>query len=249
MIGGHGIKVMVMQTASTRIERVRDELERLGVAALLVVPGPDFFYLTGQSLYAGERLLALILPRQGTPLLLSPEMNVGQLEGVIPGAELRGWSDAEGYREPLERALTDRGLEHGPIAVDDEMRSAFLLDLQQECPDVRARHAGPVMRALRLRKDAEELALLARAGAIADQAIPAAQAACRPGTSESAVAASIGRAMEEHAPGAHCYGAIVAPELTARFLITTRGPVPSSGGTSSFWTTAAPGRATIRISP
>ena len=59
-----------------RIQRVREQLGRLQYDALLVVPGPDFFYLTGRSLYAGERLLALVVPRERPPLFLAPEMNV-----------------------------------------------------------------------------------------------------------------------------------------------------------------------------
>src|ERR1051325_5806505 len=49
-----------------------------------------------------------------------------------------------------------------------------------------------------------------QAGAIADGAIASAQVACQPGVSESAVAAQIQQAMEGSAPGATCYGAIVA---------------------------------------
>src|SRR4051794_9900596 len=160
-----------------RFGRVRAELERLGRDALLVVPGPDFFYLTGVSVYAGKRLLALVTPREGAPKILTPVMNVAQVEGVAPGAEVRGWSDEEGYHAPLTRLVADMGLEGGTIAVDDEMRSAFLLDLQQVCPRVRTVQAGPVMRALRLQKDAAELALMDAAAGIADAAIATAHAA------------------------------------------------------------------------
>jgi Xaa-Pro aminopeptidase len=201
---------MGSEIKSQRFDRVRTELERLDQDALLVVPGPDFFYLTGVSLYAGERLLALVTPRQGVPKLLAPRMNVAQVEGVVPGAEVRGWSDEEGYREPLARLLADMGLESGAIAVDDEMRSAFLLDLQQVCPRGRTVQAGPVMRALRLRKDAAELALMDQAAGIADAAVATAHAACRTGAMESVVAAVVQQAMESASQGAKCYGCIVA---------------------------------------
>jgi Xaa-Pro aminopeptidase len=110
----------------------------------------------------------------------------------------------------LARLLADMGLDSGKIAVDDEMRSAFLLDLQEVCPRVRATHAGPVMWELRKRKDSAELALMERAGAIADAAIATAHAACRPGATEEAVAKAIRQAMESGSPGAKCYGCIVA---------------------------------------
>jgi len=201
------------RTMTQRLQRVRDELERLDYDALLLVPGPDFFYLTGESLYAGKRLLALLVTRGGEVRFLVPRMNVPQVEEIRLDAGapvVRGWDDAEDYRAPLARLLADHGLSEARIAVDDEMRSAFLLDLQQTCPRVRTVHAGPVMTTLRLRKDAGELALMQQAAAIADGAIATAYAACLGGTPESAVADAVRQAMETAAPGAKCYGCIVA---------------------------------------
>jgi Xaa-Pro aminopeptidase len=180
-----------------RLERVRGALGEAGADAVLLTPGPDFSYLTGISVYAGERLLALVVPRDGEPLFVAPEMNRDQLPGPIAGAEIRTWSDAEGYRPAAAAALAARGLERGVVAVDDEMRAAFLIDLQAVCPHARWRGAGEVMRRLRIRKDASELVRMARAAAVADAAIPAASAACRPGRSEEEVAADVRTAMEQ----------------------------------------------------
>jgi Xaa-Pro aminopeptidase len=180
-----------------RLQRVRGALAEASADAVLLTPGPDFSYLTGISVYAGERLLALIVPREGVPRFVAPEMNRDQLPGPVAGAEVRTWTDAEGYRSAAAAALAASGLERGVVAVDDEMRAAFLLDLQSVCPDARWQSAGEVMRRLRIRKDAAELDKMARAAAVADAAIPAAAAACRPGRSEEAVAADVRAAMEQ----------------------------------------------------
>jgi Xaa-Pro aminopeptidase len=198
-----------------RLVKVRGALADAGTDAVLLTPGPDFYYLTGISVYAGERLLALIVPREGAPRFVAPEMNRDQLPGPIAGAEVRTWTDADGYRSAAAAALAAGGLERGVVAVDDEMRAAFLLDLQSVCPDARWQSAGEVMRRLRIRKDAAELERMARAAAVADAVIPAAAAACRPGRSEEAVAADVRAAMEqlprgEGAPGLSVYGVIVA---------------------------------------
>jgi Xaa-Pro aminopeptidase len=193
----------------TRLARLREGMG--GVDAVLLTPGPDFFYLTGVSVYAGKRLLALIVPREGDALFVAPEMNVDQLVGVAGIREVRAWSDGEGYRQAAADALSVRGLSRATIAVDEEMRAAFLLDLQAQCPDIRWRGAGAVMDRLRIRKDRAELAVMERAARIADAAIPAGAKACRPGRTEEAVAADVRAAMErEGGPGIHVYGVIAA---------------------------------------
>jgi Xaa-Pro aminopeptidase len=66
------------------------------------------------------------------------------------------------------------------------------------------------MQALRIRKGAEELAALRRAGQVADGVIAAAQAACGVGVSEAEVARRVTAAMLDLEPACHVYGCIVA---------------------------------------
>src|SRR5437868_476627 len=97
-----------------------------GADALLLTPGADLFYLTGfEHAHAAERLLALVLRRDGKSQWIVPAMNVPQVEAsAVPGEAVRGWTDAEGYVPALRAAL--EGIE--TVAFDDEARSAFLLD-------------------------------------------------------------------------------------------------------------------------
>jgi Xaa-Pro aminopeptidase len=194
-----------------RLQRVRGALAEARVDALLLTPGADFSYLTGISVYAEQRLLALIVPREGPPLFVTPEMNRAQLAGAAGISQIIGWSDAEGYRPVVAAALASRGLSKGALAVDEEMRAAFLMDLQALCPRAGFRGAGEVMRRLRIRKDPDELERLARAAAIADAAIPTAHAACRPGRTEEQVAVEMRGAMERAGgSGVFVYGILVA---------------------------------------
>src|SRR5215210_1344491 len=88
-----------------RIQTARQQMESAGIDGLLLTPGPDLFYLTGFEVYAGERLVALLLPRAGEPRFLVPEMNVAQAAANEAGiAAVHGWSDAEGYAGELGEA-------------------------------------------------------------------------------------------------------------------------------------------------
>jgi Xaa-Pro aminopeptidase len=194
-----------------RIETTRRQMAAAGIDGLLLTPGPDLYYLTGFEVYAGERLVALLLPREGEPRFLVPEMNVAQAAANEAGiTAVRGWSDAEGYVEPLGVASRELGWTEGSLAIDDETRAAFLIDWQSVCPRARFTKAGAVMRHLRERKGQEELSALRRAGQVADGVIAAAQAACRPGATEAQVSRIVTAAMHDLEPACHVYGCIVA---------------------------------------
>lgn len=178
---------------------------------MLLAPGPDLQYLTGFDVYAGERLVALLLPREGEPLFLVPEMNVAQASANEAGvSRVQGWSDAGGYVEPLGAACRELGWAEARLAADDEMRAAFLLDWQSVCPGARFERASRVLQPLRLRKSADELAVLKQAGQVADGVIAAAHAACVPGASEAEVARSVTDAMYQLEPACRVYGCILA---------------------------------------
>src|SRR5947209_13358418 len=119
-----------------RVEAARRRLKEEGLDGMLLLPGPDLRYLTGFEVYSGERLVALLLPRDKEPLFLVPEMNVAQAAANEAGiSNVRGWSDAEGYVEPLGMVSHELGWDEGRLAADDEMRAAFLLDWQSVCPE------------------------------------------------------------------------------------------------------------------
>jgi Xaa-Pro aminopeptidase len=161
--------------------------------------------------YAGERLVALLLPSEGEPRFLVPEMNVAQAAINAAGvARVQGWGDAEGYAEPLRAACRELGWSKGELAADDEMRAAFLLDWQSVCPEARFDRASRVLQPLRCRKTTDELAELRRAGEVADGVIAAAHAACVPGASEVEVARSVTDAMYQLDPACRVYGCILA---------------------------------------
>src|SRR5689334_3843888 len=112
-----------------RLKAAQRRLGEEGLDGILLAPGPDLRYLTGFEVYAGERLVALLLPREGEARFLVPQMNVAQAAENEAGiACVRGWSDEEGYVQPLADACRELGWTKGRLAADDEMRAAFLLD-------------------------------------------------------------------------------------------------------------------------
>jgi D-alanyl-D-alanine dipeptidase len=168
-----------------RIQRAIAQMKAQQIDALLLTPGADLFYLTGfEHGHAGERLLALVLKQDGSAQWIAPAMNVPQVEQrAAAGQSVRGWTDAEWYLGALRDAVSGAGT----IAFDDDARAAFLLDLIGCAPAARLVPASRIMRALRIRKDQSELAMLRAVAAQVDQTIPAAIGMCRPGRTEAEI--------------------------------------------------------------
>src|SRR5882724_12013234 len=101
-----------------RFQQAVSVMKSAGVDALLLTPGADLFYLTGfEHGHAGERLLALVLRRDGSAQWIAPAMNVPQVEERAQAGEMvRGWDDTEWYLAPLKDAVA----ELKTIAFDDE---------------------------------------------------------------------------------------------------------------------------------
>ena len=197
--------------APQRVERIRRAAEAMsaaGVDVMLLCPGPDLLYLSGfEHGHAGERLLALVIRRDGSSSWIAPAMNVPQVEPyLLSGQWVRGWTDAEGYLPALRAGIANADA----IAFDDEARAAFLLDLTAAAPYARVRKASTVMRALRIRKDASEIEALRAAGRTVDETIPEAVALCRPGRTEGEIDRDLRAALRRRCPGGRVAFTIIA---------------------------------------
>lgn len=155
-------------TYQARLERARDEMARQSVDVLLLGPSADLTYLIGFNAHHSERLNLLIVPRQGTPSLIIPALEAPLLGRAADLVSVHAWADHE---NPAERAAAVIQ-ETGPrsAAVGNQLWSAFLLRIQAHLNDLSWREAAPLMRELRMIKDATELAALQKAATRTDEA-------------------------------------------------------------------------------
>jgi Xaa-Pro aminopeptidase len=151
-----------------RIRRALDETERAGLAALLVAPSADLVYLSGYEPPPLERLTCLVLRPGVDPVLLVPELERPRAAASPAGerAAIVGWRDGENPYEALARLVPGGG----EVGVADSMWAVHLLGVQRVLSGATWRAASDVVAALRMRKDPQELELLARAARGADEA-------------------------------------------------------------------------------
>lgn len=191
-----------------RLRRVSQALQNVGIDVLLLTPGASMQYLSGfEHGHAAERLLAMVVKRDGSASWIVPVMNEPQLRvHAQKDQAIRAWTDAESFLPALRDAITGMTA----IAFDDEARSAFLLDVMAIAPGARLEKASKIMKGLRARKDAEELARLRTAGKVVDDTIPIAVSLCKAGKTEREVEAELRRALLTRAPDSVVAFTIVA---------------------------------------
>ncbi|WP_367127219.1 M24 family metallopeptidase [Saccharothrix sp. HUAS TT1] len=192
-----------------RLDRATAAASIAGVEALLITPGSDLRYLLGAGGSSFERLTCLVLPVGGTPVLVVPKLEEPGYAGVPTdalGVEVATWVDGE---DPY--ALVKKALKGTRTAVSDMMPALHTLRLRDVVGADQVL-AGPVLRELRMRKDAAEVAALRKAGAAIDRVHARMGEWLRVGRTEAEVGADIAAAI------------VAEGHVVADFVIVGSGP-------------------------
>jgi Xaa-Pro dipeptidase len=129
--------------------------------ALFVAPGTSLYYFTGIRWGISERLLALVLPRTGDPIIIVPGFEEGRLrEKLHFAAEVRVWQEDDSPAKIAAAALADRGIRTGRVGVEETAAFTFFDHLRGAAPGFECVSADPVTIACRGRKSAHELELM-----------------------------------------------------------------------------------------
>ncbi len=168
-------------------------MHEANIDVLLVSVGRDLPYLTGYEAMPLERLTMLVVPKDGDVTLVVPRMEAPRVVEQPGVFTLLCWNETD---DPIAIVA---GLVGTPAtaAVGDTMWARFLVDLLAQWPSASTRYVRSVevMNALRMRKDADEIAALAAAGAAVDRIASDLQAGRIPlaGRTEAEVSADLGR--------------------------------------------------------
>ncbi len=129
--------------------------------ALFLAPGTSLYYFSGIRWWPSERLLALVIPRKGDPLLVCPAFEEGRLrEQLRYPAEVRVWQEDESPTALVAASLADRGVRTGRVGIDETTYFTFFDHLRQAAPALELTSGDPVTIGCRARKSAHELELM-----------------------------------------------------------------------------------------
>jgi Xaa-Pro aminopeptidase len=161
-----------------------------GLDALLLTAGTDLRYLTGYDAHQQERLTCLVLPADGDPILLVPNLEYPAAQASPAsglGLDIIGWDETD---DPY--ALVAARLPRAAaVGLSDRMWALMVLRLRAALPGARQELASLALRDLRARKSTPEIAALREAGAAIDRVHARVPGLLRPGRTEHEVAAEI----------------------------------------------------------
>ncbi|RZS43761.1 Xaa-Pro aminopeptidase [Herbihabitans rhizosphaerae] len=195
-----------------RLARARAAADSAGVDALLITPGSDLNYLLGVAGDSYERLTCFVLPAgDAPPAFVVPKLEAPGYAGLPTdelGVRMATWVDGENPYALVAKLAGARGR----VAISDFMPALHVLGLRDELSTVDQTLAGPVLRELRMRKDAEEIDALREAGAAIDRVHARMAEWLKPGRTEAEVGADIAEAI------------VAEGHATVEFVVVGAGP-------------------------
>lgn len=192
--GDQGIDPLPATVYRARLQRAAALMADYELAAIFCEPSTNFAYLSGANFGRSERLLAVIIPQNGDPVVVAPSFEVERAERVLgSGTDIRGWEEDQNPHRLVADVLA--AANRGPIGVEPSTRFGIVSRLRKAMPDRQFVDATDLFTSLRISKSAEELALIRKAVSITQRAISATFASLAPGMTERDVAGTLSERM------------------------------------------------------
>lgn len=148
-----------------RAAKARTLMGEIGAEALIVGAGPSLRYFAGVGWNATERLVAMVLPRTGEPVMLCPRFELGSLQASLGiEAEIALWEEHESPYALAAQVLGEMGA--ASLAIDPALPFFAFDGLRAATPDMTLVNGAPVIDGRRMIKSPAELALMSQAKAM-----------------------------------------------------------------------------------
>jgi Xaa-Pro dipeptidase len=149
----------------SRLEKARALMVQIGADALLIGAGASLHYFIGVTWGATERLVALLLPVRGQPIMICPAFELGSLDASLAvEADIRLWQEDESPAALVGQALGEIGA--ASLALDPGLPFSVFAGLRQSAPSLSVDEASAVIDGCRGVKSPAELALMRHAKAL-----------------------------------------------------------------------------------
>lgn len=157
--------------------------------ALCVTPSTTLVYYTGIHWWPSERILALLIPRQGNPVLVPPAFEEGRVrEQMRWPMEIRVWQEDENPYAIVEQWFAERGIRTGQIGIEETTRYVFFDGLRHAANSVDYVSGDPITVGCRAQKSEHELELMRLACSATFDVYKATFASLREGMTQREVA-------------------------------------------------------------
>jgi Xaa-Pro dipeptidase len=177
----------------TRIEKARRLTRDSGADALLVGAGMSLRYFAGVPWGGSERLIAMLIPVTGDPILIAPYFELGSLEAELQiPAEFRLWQEDQSPTALVADACRAWGVK--ALAIDPALPYLFVDRIARDAPGLDLVSGAAAIDGCRMHKSPAEIALMQQAKSMTLEVHRRAALTLREGIRASAVSRFIDEA-------------------------------------------------------
>jgi Xaa-Pro dipeptidase len=177
-----------------RMRATRAAMRERGLQMLLLVGPENIYYLLGLNHQGYFAFTLLVLPVDGSPLLVTRAMEQSTVASQVAGCVHLCFADDEDPADAALRAISTAQTSDGPMGVEQQTMFwpiGVWQRVRDGLPKARWVDGSGIVEALRAVKSVTEIAWTRRAAAASDRAMRAGIAAAREGVSEREIAATI----------------------------------------------------------
>lgn len=182
------------------LEKLYHAMAASRLDAVAINPGPTLAYLTGLSFHLMERPVVMFFVPGQDPALILPELEAPKLEHLPYKAQAYPYPELPGeWIKAFQKGVQALGLAGRSIGV--EPRALRILEyryIEEAAPGASFPDASDALAALRITKDADEIARMRRAVVIAQDALKACLPQIKIGMSEKELAAELTIQLLKH---------------------------------------------------
>ncbi len=192
-----------------RLAEYRQAACDLSVDAVALVPGPNFTRALGQSFMSHERPFLVVIPAEGAPAAIVPNLELDSWALVGFDGAVFDWRDQTGYADAFAALAAHLPLKR--LAVEGQVMRVFVHHaLMQAYGDVQIIDAEREISGLRMIKTAEDVAALEAAITISERALHQVLENVRIGQTEKQIEAALIHALFAEGADGMAFSPIVA---------------------------------------
>jgi Xaa-Pro dipeptidase len=182
-------KPITAEERRARLDRARRLMADHNVDAVILTGGTSLYYFTGIRWGSSERLFAVIIPKNGTPYIVTPAFEEDrtreQLEaGPLQHSDTATWQEDESPFDLVAQGLKDRGITTGRIALEETTKFVFADGISGAAPAMHVTSATPITAGCRMIKDGHEIDLMRLASQVTLKCYEAVYHALEPGMTQ-----------------------------------------------------------------
>ncbi|NWG07631.1 MAG: aminopeptidase P family protein [Chloroflexi bacterium] len=185
---------------TSRFDKLNASLQRSGLDAVILNPGPTLTYLTGLHFHLMERPVVLLFAKDQDPAIVLPELELQKVASLPYKLQVFAYPENPvEWDNAFRKAVQALGLDGKRIGVEPrQLRLLEFRHIKSGAPEADYPDASDVLAGLRLRKDKAEVDAMRRAVKIAQGALESTIPFIKVGVTEKEIASELVMQLLKH---------------------------------------------------